>query len=137
MLLPVLTVFCERSINPFTEHVKAIFVYLSKQMSIESAIEQKIKEAIARGEFDGLSGAGKPLDLTDYFATPEDVRMGYSILKSNNFVPEEVELMKEIAGLREKLRISTAAEERKALEKQISDNMLSLSLILEKNKRRS
>ena len=44
-------------------------------MSIESAIEQKIREAIARGEFDNLSGSGKPLDLDAYFNTPEDLRM--------------------------------------------------------------
>jgi hypothetical protein len=72
-------------------------------MSIESAIEQKIKEAMARGEFDNLAGKGKPIDLDAYFNTPEDLRMAYSILKSNSFVPEEVELMKEIASLKEKL----------------------------------
>lgn len=57
-------------------------------MSIESAIEEKIKQAIARGEFDNLAGKGKALDLNTYFNTPEDVRMGYSILKSNDFVPK-------------------------------------------------
>ena len=59
-------------------------------MSIESAIEQKIKEAMGRGEFDNLSGKGKPLNLDAYFNTPEDLRMAFSILKSNDFVPEEV-----------------------------------------------
>ena len=76
----------------------AIFVYLTKVMSIESAIEKIIQDAIARGEFDDLEGKGKPLDLTGYFNTPEDIRVGYSLLKSNKFVPEEIELMKEVAG---------------------------------------
>ena len=62
-------------------------------MSIESAIEKQIKEAMARGEFDNLAGKGKPLDLEAYFNTPDDLRMAYSILKSNDFVPEEVEIM--------------------------------------------
>jgi hypothetical protein len=57
-------------------------------MSIESAIEQKIREAMARGEFDNLPGKGKPLDLEAYFNTPEDLRMAYSILKSNDFVSQ-------------------------------------------------
>lgn len=72
-------------------------------MSIERAIEGMIREAMARGDFDNLEGAGKPLDLSAYFNTPEDVRMGYSVLKSNSFVPEEVELLKEIADLRGKI----------------------------------
>ncbi len=92
---------------------------------------------MARGEFDNLKGKGKPLDLDDYFNTSEDVRMGYSILKANDFVPEEVERMKEIAALREKLRIATDAEQTSALKKELRNKTLALSLILEKNKRRS
>jgi hypothetical protein len=106
-------------------------------MSIESAIDQMIKDAIARGEFDDLPGAGKPLDLTAYFSTPEDVRMGYSILKSNDFVPEEIERMREIAALRERIRTSTNSDDIQVLEKELREKSLALSLILEKNKRRS
>ena len=105
-------------------------------MSIESAIEQKIKEAMARGEFDGLKGHGKPLDLDAYFNTPEDLRMAYSILKSNNFVPEEVEIMKEIAALQEDLD-ATGDEARKAsLTKRLHERRLTLSLLLDKRRRR-
>jgi len=106
-------------------------------MSIESAIEQIIREGMLRGEFDNLKGKGKPLNLDDYFNTPEDVRMGFSILKSNDFVPEEVERLKEIAALREKLQASGGPEEKLALEKALRDKTLALSLILEKNKRNS
>ena len=62
-------------------------------MSSHRNADQKIKEAIAKGEFDNLPGTGKPLDLDAYFATPEHLRMGYSILKSANIIPEEVELI--------------------------------------------
>ena len=106
-------------------------------MSIESAIEQIIREGIARGEFDNLKGKGKPLNLDDYFNTPEDVRMGFSILKSNDFVPEEVERLKEIAILREKQLACSDATEKMALDKDLRDKTLALSLILEKNKRKS
>ena len=105
-------------------------------MSIESAIEQIIREGMARGDFDNLKGKGKPLNLDDYFNTPEDVRMGFSILKSNEFVPEEVERLKEMAELREKLRLATGEDEIQALEKTLRDKMLELSLILERNKRK-
>ena len=106
-------------------------------MSIETAIEQIIRDGMARGEFDNLKGKGKPLNLDDYFNTPEDVRMGFSILKSNDFVPEEVERLKEIAELREKLKTVSDPEEKQALEKSLRDKTLALSLILEKNKRKS
>ena len=39
-------------------------------------IEELIKNAMARGEFDNLPGKGQPLDLSAHFAAPEDVRMG-------------------------------------------------------------
>jgi len=106
-------------------------------MSIEKAIEQIIRDGMARGEFDNLKGKGRRLNLDDYFNTPEDVRMGFSILKSNDFVPEEVERLKEIAELRERLKTATDPEEKQALEKSLRDKTLALSLILEKNKRKS
>ena len=51
-------------------------------MSLYQNAEENIKEAIANGEFDNLRGKGKPLDLDAYFAMPEHLRMGYSILKT-------------------------------------------------------
>lgn len=104
-------------------------------MSIESAIEQRIKEAMARGEFDNLPGSGKPLDLTAYFNTPEDLRMAYSLLKSNNFVPEEVDLMNEIAELKEKITAASDDVEREGLTKRMNDRRLSLALLLDRRRR--
>jgi hypothetical protein len=51
-------------------------------MSLQKTADEKIEEAIARGEFDNLPGKGKPLNLDACFATPEHLRMGYPILKS-------------------------------------------------------
>lgn len=105
-------------------------------MSIESAIEQKIKEAIARGDFDNLAGSGKPLDLEAYFNTPEDLRMAYSMLKSNDFVPEEVDILKEIASLKEKIDVTTDEAEQSVLKKRLQERSLVLSLLLDKRRRR-
>lgn len=102
-------------------------------MSIEKHIDNMIKAAIARGEFDNLEGKGKPIDLDAYFATPEDLRMGYSVLKSNDIVPEEVDRLKEIGELREKLN-SCTDEERPAIAKLLRDRELAMALILERNK---
>lgn len=40
-----------------------------------------IKKAQERGEFDNLQGKGKPIDLTEYFEMPEDIRVAQSMLK--------------------------------------------------------
>ena len=105
-------------------------------MSIEKHIDKLIREAMERGEFKNLKGEGKRLDLDAYFATPEDVRLGYSVLKSNEFVPEEVDRLKEIGDLREQIEACTDEDERRRLKKLLSERELALSMIIERNKRR-
>jgi Domain of unknown function (DUF1992) len=61
--------------------------------------EARIREAIEQGVFENLPGAGKPLNLEEYFNTPEDLRMAFSILKNANCAPPEVELLKEVSRL--------------------------------------
>lgn len=58
-------------------------------------IDEQIREAQARGEFDNLQGTGKPLDL-DENPYAGDKAMAYHLLKSNGFAPTEIELAKEI-----------------------------------------
>jgi len=60
-------------------------------LTLELIAERKIAEAAARGEFDGLPGAGKPLDLAEDPLVPEDQRMANRILKNAGFAPREVE----------------------------------------------
>jgi hypothetical protein len=71
-------------------------------------VEKKISEALARGELDGLPGAGRPLALDDDRLVPEDLRMAYRILRNAGFVPPEVEARREIADL-ERLLLDTDA----------------------------
>ena len=105
-------------------------------MSLEKVLEEQIQRAMSEGKFDNLKGAGKPLNLDDYFATPEDIRVGYTMLKNNDFVPPEIELLKEIGALREKLKESADESEKKILTKQLNEKSLALTLILERNKRK-
>lgn len=58
--------------------------------------DQKIREALDRGEFEDLPGKGKPLNLEDDSHLPEDLRLAYKILKNADCLPPEVELRKEI-----------------------------------------
>jgi len=62
----------------------------------EKIVEDRIKKAQRRGEFDALPGAGKRLELTDDRHIPEDLRLAYKILKNADFLPPEIELKKEI-----------------------------------------
>ena len=105
-------------------------------MSLGKLIDEQIKRAIEAGEFDNLEGAGKPLNLDDYFAAPEDLRMGYSVLKSNKFVPEEVERLREIAELKEKIKNCANEDEKRNLTKILNERNLALALLLERNKLR-
>ena len=68
-------------------------------MPFSRIAETRIREAVAEGEFDNLPGSGKPLSLEEYFSTPEDLRMAFSILKNANCAPAEVELLKEVSRL--------------------------------------
>ena len=104
-------------------------------MSIESSIEQKIRAAIERGDFDNLEGKGKPLDLDAYFATPEDMRMAFAMLKSNDFVPDEIEKINELARLKESRKSCTDDGEKLALTKKINELGLAITILLEQRKR--
>jgi len=66
---------------------------------LDAIAEKRIAEAIARGEFDDLPGAGKPLELDDDANVPEDLRVAYRILKNAGFVPPEVDALREIGQL--------------------------------------
>jgi len=104
-------------------------------MFSEKLIEEIIREAMEKGEFDNLPGKGKPLDLDEYFATPDDLRLGYSVLKSAGCVPVEVELQKEIETLKSRLAACDDERKRQALGKEIESKTLKLNLMLDSNRR--
>src|SRR6185503_11008391 len=104
-------------------------------MSFEKAIAEIIKKAQERGEFDNLPGKGKPIDLTAYFEMPEDIHLAQSLLKNAGMTSREVDLLKEIAGLRQVL--ATVGNENKKLEiqKQIREKQIEFSLMMERQKK--
>ena len=100
-----------------------------------SAIEQIIRDAMARGEFDNLPGQGKPIDLSAYFNTPEEVRLAYSILKSTGILPQEARLLQEIAALKEKAEGTKDNAEQVRLLKAVEQKRLEFNLLMERQKR--
>jgi len=71
---------------------------------LETMAENKIREAMTRGEFENLPGAGKPLRLEDDSMIPDDLRVAYKILRNAGCIPPELEVRKEIVTLRDLLR---------------------------------
>lgn len=65
----------------------------------ESLVEQRIREATERGEFDNLPGAGAALALDDDLLVPEEVRVAHRILKNAGYVPPEAQQLSEINQL--------------------------------------
>jgi DnaJ family protein C protein 28 len=63
----------------------------------ESWIDQKIREAQERGDFDNLPGKGKPLALTpNPYAREQE--LAFKVLKDAGYAPEWIELDKTIRG---------------------------------------
>lgn len=104
-------------------------------MAFDRIVEALIKEAMERGEFDNLPGKGKPIDLTEYFETPEEVRVAYSMLKGAGMTSREVDLLKEIAQLKQILAAILDEQKKREIEKQIQQKQVEFSLLVERQKR--
>ena len=104
-------------------------------MSFDKIVEVLIKEAQERGEFDNLPGKGKPIDLTSYFETPEEVRLAQSVLKNAGMTSPEVEILKEIAELRQVQEAVTDGAKKQEIRKRIEQKQMEFNLMMERQKR--
>ncbi len=66
---------------------------------IDRIAEQRILEALERGELDDLPGAGQPLELDDDALVPAEMRLACRVLKNAGFVPREVTLRRELLAV--------------------------------------
>ena len=98
-------------------------------LAFEIIAEQRIREAIERGEFDRLPGAGQPLKLEDDAMIPPELRVPYKILKNAGCLPPEIELRKEIVTLRGLIRAVEDDGERKTKIRELNHKLLKLSLM--------
>mgnify|MGYP003541632059 CR=1 FL=1 len=98
--------------------------------------DEVIRNAIERGEFGNLKGKGKPLDLNDYFNTPEEIRLGYTLLKNAGYIPDEIQLLNQISELKDKISAEKNESKLKELRKQLRDVQLKYDLRMDRlNKR--
>ncbi len=103
-------------------------------MSIFARIaEQRIQEAMERGEFDNLSLKGAPLPVEDLSHVPEELRMGFKVLRNAGVLPEELELKREVVDLRRLLAACADEGERKSLRRRLTARQLRFDMLMEKN----
>jgi hypothetical protein len=91
-------------------------------------IEQRIKEAQERGEFDELPGQGQPLKIEDDSHIPEDLRLAYKILKNADCLPPELELRKEIRQMEDMLEGIPDEKEKYRMIKKINFKIMQLNM---------
>ena len=104
-------------------------------MSLDKIVEALIKEAQERGEFDNLPGQGKPIDLREYFETPEDIRVAQSVLKNAGMTSPEVQLLKEIAQLRQVYAALANEQNKEKTQQEIQEKQIAFNLMMERQKR--
>lgn len=105
-------------------------------MALDRIVEALIKEAQERGEFDHLPGKGKPIDLSEYFEMPEDVRMAQSVLKNAGMTSPEVSLLREIAELRQVLAALVDDKKKEEVQKKIQEKQMEFNLMMERRKKK-
>jgi hypothetical protein len=104
-------------------------------MPFSQIAEKRIREAIAQGHFANLPGAGRPLNLEEYFSTPEEVRMAYSILKNANCAPAEVELLNEVSRLERAVAQAADVTARESLQRELTNHRTRLAILFEHRSR--
>lgn len=101
-------------------------------MAFNRVAENRIREALAEGKFDNLARTGERIDLEEYFSTPADLRMAYSILKNANCAPAEVELLKEISRVKDALAQAGDEASKQPLRQTLAHRQTELAILLER-----
>ncbi len=94
-------------------------------------VEARIQEAAVKGSFDNLPGKGKPLPKDPLEGLPYDDRMAALIHRTAGSAPEEVELIRDIAALREARDAATDPLEKKRLNELLQKKSLRLTILFE------
>ena len=94
----------------------------------QKIVEERIRAAQQKGQFDNLDGRGKPLPRDVIGDTvPEDLRLSYRILKNADCVPPEVELQHEIRRTEDLLTGMTETRDKYGILKKINFLIIKLN----------
>ena len=104
--------------------------------ALTAIAEQKILAAIRRGELDNLPGKGQPIPREDLSGVPEELRMGYKVLKNAGLLPEELELNRQPVTLADLIACCDDPAKREELHRRRSYVQLQFSLLMERHHQR-
>jgi Domain of unknown function (DUF1992) len=100
---------------------------------LDDHVGRSLAESEKNGELRTAPSYGKPLNFGDgYEQTPDELRMGYKILKDAGVLPPEVQLMRDIEALRLSLQDAPDNAETRAGQQRLVDMQQALALRLEK-----
>lgn len=95
----------------------------------EAIVEERIKKAQKKGEFEQLDGLHKPLKFEDE-NVPEELRLAHKILKNSGFLPPEVDLRNKISRTENLLEtVDYGDPERTRLQKKLNYYLSKLDTI--------
>ncbi|WP_193437487.1 DnaJ family domain-containing protein [Sporolactobacillus pectinivorans] len=94
--------------------------------------EEKIQEGLKDGLFDNLPGSGKPQQFEDLTAVPKDLRVSYKVLKNAGYLPEEIQIRKDIVTLNDLIRCCDDDHELGRLNAQLRIKRLRFNQLAEK-----
>lgn len=100
-----------------------------------NAAESRIARAIQNGELDHLPGAGKPLPADPYANLSASIRSAARVLGNSGFVPEEVDLLREMNEAREALSTAADDNELSARMREFRDAELRYNLAMDRHRR--
>jgi hypothetical protein len=101
-------------------------------MFFEKLALARIEEAMQSGEFDNLPGRGKPIDLSDYFSAPEELRAAYGILRNAGVLPQEAQLLKDVRELEDELARCGDERSRCLLRRAIEEKWVNYRILTER-----
>ena len=102
-----------------------------------SLAEERIREAMEKGEFENLPGKGKPLKIENLSQLPEDLRAGYMLLKNAGMIPPEMEQKKELVDLQSLIDCCKDEGQKAKLKKTLNEKLLRFNLMMERRGRSS
>jgi hypothetical protein len=98
-------------------------------LGFEKIVEERIRKAQIKGEFENLMGSGKPLKFNENCYIPEELRLAYKILKNADCIPPEIELKKEIKQTEDLLAGMQETSEKYRLLKKLNFLIMKLNTI--------
>lgn len=94
-------------------------------------IEDLIKRAQERGEFDNLKGMGKPLPKDEFEHLPPEMRMAARILKNAGFDDEAIMIQREMTNIESAIR-KAQGDEKADLEAEYNKRLSHMNRMLSK-----